>query len=317
MKKILVLLLSSFSVVIGFPLYLFGDTTTLTKVEVLGDYCVLDQSGNTSSCLIDSGDAMYSGGFKNGEPHGYGSYISFLGGRYEGEFRDGKFNGKGIYNNGAGQKYEGEFRDDKFNGKGIYIDSDGQKYEGEFVDYKFKGSGGSGTFLYDNGNKYEGDFYNSKHEGNGIFEYANGIKIVGEYKKGKAHGYATMYHPSGDIYQGEFFEGKKNGKGICKLSLQTLQELEQGDRRIPSNLEKGQNIFECEYRMDELQYTNKAGKWLSELAAGLLGAAIQGAILGSMMEPCVPDVKSKTKKIPGGTKTTTTIKPCASPYQYK
>ena len=250
---------------------------TIAKLElVIGnnyldvvDYCELNELGKASSCVIDDASATYSGGFKNGEPDGQGTYTFFNGGRYEGEFRDGQFNGKGIY------------------------------------------------FL-PSGAKYEGDFKNHKSEGYGILETSDGFKVIGEFKNGETHGYATMYYPSGDIYQGEFIEAKKNGKGICKLSQQTLQELEQGEWRRPDNLEKGQNIFECEYKMNELQYANKPGNWFSELAAGLLGAAIEGAILGSMMEPCVPDVKSKKQKIPGyGTKTTTTIETCASPYQFK
>ena len=235
----------------------------------VADYCESNESGKVSSCVIDDESAMYSGGFKNGEPDGQGTYTFFQGGRYEGEFRDGQSNGQGIY-------------------------------------------------FYVGGDKYEGDFKNGKFEGYGIKETTDGFKVIGEFKNDKKHGYATMYYPSGDIYQGKFLEGKKNGKGICKLSQQTLQELEQGEWRRPDNLEKGQNIFECEYKMNELQYANKPGNWFSELAAGLLGAAIEGAILGSMMEPCVPDVKSKRQKIPGyGTKTTTTIETCASPYQFK
>ena len=58
------------------------------------------------------------------------------------------------------------------------------------------------------------------------------------------------------------------------------------------------------------------------MAEAVVESAIDGMIMGTFMEPCVPEVKTKVSQvIPGnskfGTKVKTSVKYCSSPYQFK
>jgi len=155
-------------------------------------------------------------------------------------------------------------------------------------------------------------------------------KYTGEYKNGKMDGIGTLYLESGDIYQGNFKNDVKNGKGLCKLSEKTMLELEQGLWKRPSFVKEGQSIFECRYKDDNLIDSKNTGSWFSKFVQDVSKSMVEtavtgyldGLILGTFTEPCIPEVKTRTKQVvPGnskyGTKTKTSVKFCNSPYQFK
>lgn len=86
-----------------------------------------------------SGDKsiVYTGEFKNHQPHGIGKRVIDGNVTYVGEFVDGFKHGKGVQvisSPGNEQTYEGEFKDDKIHGKGKLVFSSGDiVYEGNFV----------------------------------------------------------------------------------------------------------------------------------------------------------------------------------------
>ena len=241
---------------------------------------------------------------------------------YSGDWYEGKKHGYGVEIWGK-DKYSGEYQNGYRHGEGtLSSDEDGFRYEGQ---WKSGSITGYGVTKWGDGDRYEGDHEDGYMHGQGTF-HGSDYKYVGDFKKSKRDGYGTYYYENGDIYQGPFVNHQEHGKGICQLSDKTMREMERGEWRRPPQLAEGQNIFECEYRKGKLKYSRGAGSWLSEFAAafvgGLVEGAVEAAILGTFTEPCVPEVKSKTSDvIPGapqyGTKTKTTVKPCATPYKFK
>ena len=179
---------------------------------------------------------------------------------------------------------------------------------------------------------YVGDYLDGKRHGQGILRHSyEDSKYVGDFRDGNKHGYGTLYYENGNIYQGAYVNNNKHGIGLCKFSKQPIREKKEriGERsfnKYYKETQSGSGIFECAYEHNNAITLNSGGTWLSNFAGELLGAAIEGAIegaiLGSFSEPCVPEVKVRASQtIPGapqyGTKTRTTIKPCATPYKLK
>ena len=189
-------------------------------------------------------------------------------------------------------------------------------------------SNGYGELTWSHGAKYTGMFVNNK-----IVEgiYINDTyKYSGDFKDNKRHGMGTAYFESGDIYQGNFKNDLQHGKGLCKLSDFTMSEIKNGIREQPSYLSKGQSIYECEFDNNKLVLSKKAGSWFGKFAQEITKNVVQsavtgyldGLILGTFMEPCVPEIKTRTKQVvPGnkkyGTKVKTSVKFCNTPYQFK
>ena len=69
-----------------------------------------------------------------------------------------------------------------------------------------------GTTVGPKGEKYVGEFYKGKFHGYGIFAYA-GRKYVGQYKDHKKHGQGTYKYANGDAYVGEWKKAKYDGQG--------------------------------------------------------------------------------------------------------
>ena len=87
------------------------------------------------------GESVYEGDFRDGKPHGHGTYTYSNGNRYEGDFRDGKPHGHGTYTSADGRRYEGEWRDSKPHGHGIYTTAAGRRYEGEWQEGCYEDQG--------------------------------------------------------------------------------------------------------------------------------------------------------------------------------
>jgi hypothetical protein len=77
------------------------------------------------------------GEWKNGKPHGYGTYSFSSGSRYVGEFKQGRFDGKGRIRYVNNEVYVGEFKQSQYHGYGIKTDSKGERYEGIFENGQF------------------------------------------------------------------------------------------------------------------------------------------------------------------------------------
>ena len=76
----------------------------------------------------------YVGDYKDGMPHGQGTFTHADGDKYLGEFKDGKFPDRGTITTPAGRKYVGELKDGAPHGHGTDTFPRGKKYVGEFKD---------------------------------------------------------------------------------------------------------------------------------------------------------------------------------------
>jgi hypothetical protein len=77
-----------------------------------------------------------SGNCENGQ----GTYMWDVGGeKYSGEFRNGKFHGYGTYNWTNGDKYSGKWKDNEREGQGVLTWASGAKYSGEWVNNRMQG----------------------------------------------------------------------------------------------------------------------------------------------------------------------------------
>jgi hypothetical protein len=104
---------------------------------------------------LTNGD-KYAGEYKNGLPHGNGTYTLANGSKYVGEFKKGLSEGKGTATYAEGGKYVGEFKNGKPHGQGIAT--------------------------YANGEKYIGEHKESKRTGKGTYIDTKGLKTLGEWK---------------------------------------------------------------------------------------------------------------------------------------
>lgn len=124
---------------------------------------------------------------------------------YSGKYRYGKKHGYGTIKFKSGNIYKGEFKMDLFNGTGEYIWSDGLKYKGDWKDGKMNGKG---TLIHPSGEKYSGDFKNDKKHGKGYYINPNGMNYKGGYKNDVFHGKGKFVDPNGKVIEGTFKDGK-------------------------------------------------------------------------------------------------------------
>ena len=124
---------------------------------------------------------------------------------YSGKYRYGKKHGYGTIKFKSGNIYKGEFKMDLFNGTGEYIWSDGLKYKGDWKDGKMNGKG---TLIHPSGEKYSGDFKDDKKHGKGYYINPNGMNYEGGYKNDVFHGKGKFIDPNGKVIEGTFKEGK-------------------------------------------------------------------------------------------------------------
>ena len=80
----------------------------------------------------------YTGEYRNGKPHGQGTYIYGVGANkgdtYIGAHRNGVEHGNGTYTWADGAKHIGKFKNGKAHGNGLRVTPDGDKYQGEWQD---------------------------------------------------------------------------------------------------------------------------------------------------------------------------------------
>ena len=132
------------------------------------------------------GNSKYVGGFKNGEPHGQGTFTFSDGSKYYGEWKNGKGSGNGTKTWKDGRKYSGKFENDEPHGLGTIIYSDGSKYVGEWKNGKRHGKG---TLTYPGGETYIGRFAAGLAYGKGVCINQDGSSVectILKNKKGSA-----------------------------------------------------------------------------------------------------------------------------------
>jgi hypothetical protein len=109
----------------------FGRETLANGDKYVGEYKNGKPHGNGTYTLANG--SKYVGEYKNGLPEGKGTSTYAEGGSYVGEFKNGKPNGYGTATYANGEKYIGEHKDTKRTGKGTYIDALGETF-GEWRD---------------------------------------------------------------------------------------------------------------------------------------------------------------------------------------
>ena len=96
------------------------------------------------------------------------------------------------------------------------IGSNNSFYEGEI---KNELANGLGKFYFKDGSIYEGEFVDGYPHGYGTkIQTSNGLKVVGEWRKGLPYGQVTATMPDGYKYVGEVRNNFKNGKGTIIYS---------------------------------------------------------------------------------------------------
>lgn len=153
---------------------------------------------------FDSG-GKYSGTFRNGKMHGYGSFVSRSGTKYVGAWYNGKRQGKGEMRFANGDFYSGDFRDNRLEGHGKIKYAVGDSYIGS---WKYNKANGSGKYYFKDGDIYTGKFIAGKFHGKGTMQYANGSSYVGYWADNKKHGRGTYTDTNGRTKNGLWKYGK-------------------------------------------------------------------------------------------------------------
>lgn len=85
--------------------------------------------------------SIYQGTFRDGKPHGIGSFRLTNGYEYVGDWVDGVITGMGEARYANGAVYTGMFLDGKPNGNGLISYADGSSYEGAWIMGAMTGKG--------------------------------------------------------------------------------------------------------------------------------------------------------------------------------
>ena len=97
------------------------------------------------------------GEWEGGEMSVITGFVNFKhpdGREYEGEWKNGKPHGKGTYKLPNGSKYTGEWKEGVLDGRGIYIEPSGLIDAGQFKG----GTLWKGTHFFENGDKFVGEW---------------------------------------------------------------------------------------------------------------------------------------------------------------
>ncbi len=133
---------------------------------------------------------------------------------YAGNVDNGKKHGAGItYNSADGTIFVGKYKDGSFLGTGTQFDREGNLlYTGEYSNACRNGQGTE--YRIDGTVQYKGEWLNNKYSGEGVLYAGDGGMLRGTFRRGKAHGTATLTDSSGKvIYEGGFVDDIYNGTG--------------------------------------------------------------------------------------------------------
>ncbi len=170
---------------------------TLMKNGILLITLILFAFGNTATA--QTGDCMF------GQcDFGYGVMVYTNGEKYVGEFDNSKRHGQGVYFLSSGDKYVGTWKNDAYDGEGRLYKRDGSVDGGVWANNKLTKPESNGARCL------SGDCSSSYS----IYLFANGTKVVGNYKDGKPDGQVAVFYPNGAKYVGNFSNFEKEGIGI-------------------------------------------------------------------------------------------------------
>jgi hypothetical protein len=139
----------------------------------------------------DATSQRYEGGFWRSKRHGYGVAVEDKG-KYSGQWRDGMRHGWGTFEFIDGRTYEGEWKEGVRHGHGRAMLIP-QEHVGEPPSRLCIGGVG---YMYRVAT-YEGDWEEGMRQGQGVISYANGEKIRGVYYKAQPHGECVFLYTDG------------------------------------------------------------------------------------------------------------------------
>lgn len=191
-------------------------TISLAILSTANAQCIKGDCSNGTG-TYNYGYATYTGGFKNGKPHGTGVMDYGNGEKYEGQFINGVEEGEGvIYKNGIPKKVwyekgkilreteliitgghatavEGCSSGDCLNGFGVMIYPSKNKYAGQFLNGQRHGTG---TFTFVSGNSFAGKFHQDLPV-EGTFNYAReSVQFKGKVNEGCIPQTGNYYYPN-------------------------------------------------------------------------------------------------------------------------
>ena len=139
----------------------------------------------------------YNGRWKNGKPHGFGTYVfatstNSTNGRYEGDSDQGHPHGSGVRHFRNGCVYEGTFKNGMMDGAGSMKNKEGRVF-------------------------YEGEFKEGQRHGQGRFSTKSGVVYEGAWEDGERNGHGREMNKRGSKYVGIFKDDRIVGPGILDL----------------------------------------------------------------------------------------------------
>lgn len=130
------------------------------RVQATSTYSSLVLNGKANGVgLVELGDGVYWGEYKNGSQNGYGIYLYDSGNWYAGEWSENERSGYGIFQWESGDRYEGVWQDGERTGQGSYYWPNGDRYEGMWVKGR---QTGEGTYYYADGGELTGTWENGE-----------------------------------------------------------------------------------------------------------------------------------------------------------
>ncbi|XP_071447156.1 alsin [Hetaerina americana] len=172
-------------------------------------------------------NAVYTGGWLLGHPHGKG-LLEWLGGQsIEGIFKDGKVNGHATHVDPLIGTYEGQWKDGQYHGHGIMRYANGAVYEGEWKNGVPEGHGihKEGHFLSSVASVYVGDWVAGCKHGYGVMDdILTGQKYLGMWERGERSGSGLIVSLDGIYHEGTFVRGSIAGHGVMVLEEGTHYE---------------------------------------------------------------------------------------------
>jgi len=107
--------------------------TTQEDAAPVEDAEEADDETEPESHSIAFEGGTYTGPLKNGQPHGYGSWVHSDGRSYTGEFNEGNIEGYGTYTFPGGEKYVGYLKNGRAHGEGTMTHPDGREVSGTWI----------------------------------------------------------------------------------------------------------------------------------------------------------------------------------------